>query len=501
MLEASMDMDYLRAFRRGRPADKETSSKRTQSPKKHRSPSPCTHSHSHSPSHCFLATENSFSFNSSPLIASVSNLDETSSSLSSPSSISSSASTAVQLRRSEGTVTPTPLHPSMQSIQCIPSPQLIPLSSSQSVETENLIHSSTPVPLSCTFSATQVAPPSPSPSPSPRSRPVSRGERRAKQQQHGKKPSLRQSCSQLEFASSDSFSLFSSSPSSLQIDLNVPLSVVRTLDDEDDDSSPLDFSSFLDDDDSSVASVEEHVLSMNLLHNPDTILNSAPSISSSSRAFCSSLGLSLLSQAATNVLPHPVGTPPATSARSSSLSPSPKKITLVLDLDETLVHSSTTPVNSPDVVFSVCWGSEEYSVYAKKRPHLEEFMDSICSMFEVIVFTASQRVYADTLLDLLDPQGKWFKHRLFRESCSFVDGNFIKDLRCIDSDLSKVCIIDNSPQAYSLHVENGIPISSWFNDSSDCSLMSLLPFLCKLSECQDVRTEISKKFCPTSVEA
>ena len=86
------------------------------------------------------------------------------------------------------------------------------------------------------------------------------------------------------------------------------------------------------------------------------------------------------------------------------------------------------------------------------------------------------------------------RKRMYRESCAFVNGTFVKDLRVIDYDLSRVCIIDNSPQAYSLQTENGIPISSWFEDKSDTSLRDLLPFLKTLACCQDVRHEIEKTF-------
>lgn len=59
---------------------------------------------------------------------------------------------------------------------------------------------------------------------------------------------------------------------------------------------------------------------------------------------------------------------------------------------------------------------------------------------QVVVFTASQRIYADVLLDRIDPQKKFVHHRLFREACLQVQGNFLKDLTVLGRDMTKVCV-------------------------------------------------------------
>lgn len=101
------------------------------------------------------------------------------------------------------------------------------------------------------------------------------------------------------------------------------------------------------------------------------------------------------------------------------------KKTLVLDLDETLVHSSFRPVPSPDYVIPVEIDGRIVDVYVLKRPYVDHFLRAVGQRFEVVVFTASLGKYADPLLDLLDRSGvvRW---RLFREACYPFDGSYVK---------------------------------------------------------------------------
>jgi len=174
----------------------------------------------------------------------------------------------------------------------------------------------------------------------------------------------------------------------------------------------------------------------------------------------------------------------------------PAKMSLVLDLDETLVHCSAEPTKEYDVTFHVMFNGAPVQVFVRKRPHLDAFLHQVSQLYEVTVFTASQRVYAERLLDILDPEQRLIQHRLYRESCLMVAGNLLKDLSVLDRDLSKTLIIDNSPHAFGYHVDNGVPIESWFDDPHDTELLKLLPFLQRLTlhDVKDVRPHIRESF-------
>ena len=84
-----------------------------------------------------------------------------------------------------------------------------------------------------------------------------------------------------------------------------------------------------------------------------------------------------------------------------------KKYTLVLDLDETLVHYEDNGVLGQFYL----------------RPYAQEFLDEMAKYYEVVIFTAALQDYADWIIDRLD-SNRSITHRLYRQHTSASNGNY-----------------------------------------------------------------------------
>jgi len=81
-----------------------------------------------------------------------------------------------------------------------------------------------------------------------------------------------------------------------------------------------------------------------------------------------------------------------------------KEYTLVLDLDETLIHFEEDE-SSPDL--------EGDGVFYMVRPGVTRFLQELSAHYEIVVFTAALQDYADWILNQID-QHKCISHRLYR---------------------------------------------------------------------------------------
>ena len=167
------------------------------------------------------------------------------------------------------------------------------------------------------------------------------------------------------------------------------------------------------------------------------------------------------------------------------------KKTLILDLDETLVHSSFVPFENNDIVLNVEFEGMIYNIYVLIRPGAIDFIKKVAKLYEVIIFTASISKYALPLIDILDSD-KNIQYKLTREHCTFLNGIYIKELKKLNRDLNDLIILDNSPLAYSFDIDNGLPIKAWYEDKNDNELDKVYFILEFLSKVKDARNFIKR---------
>ena len=134
--------------------------------------------------------------------------------------------------------------------------------------------------------------------------------------------------------------------------------------------------------------------------------------------------------------------------------------TLVLDLDETLVHTN----------------GDNMTLF---RPHVEMFLSQVFAWFDkVVVFTAGTKPYADPILDTLEKMSNIkFHNRLYRESCTPTPTGWVKDMTKVQTNLRRLLIVDNTPTSYSLHPQCGVAIPSYWGQKNDVELVLMLSTL------------------------
>ena len=150
---------------------------------------------------------------------------------------------------------------------------------------------------------------------------------------------------------------------------------------------------------------------------------------------------------------------------------------LILDLDETLVH----------------YIEEENRAYVQVRPYADYFLNEMAKYFELIIFTAAAEDYADIVLNELD-KNKVINYKLYRKHTEQINGVFIKDLSKLGRDLSKILIVDNNKDNFSLQPENGLHICSFVGDQNDDELYALSGDLMKIIESKkkDIRPVVKE---------
>ena len=134
-----------------------------------------------------------------------------------------------------------------------------------------------------------------------------------------------------------------------------------------------------------------------------------------------------------------------------------KNFCLVLDIDETIVHTINLPFGN----------------YFLLRPGVINFLEEISKLYEIIIFTSSPKSYADSILNKIDVDNKFISHRLYKEHVIFEKGKSVKKLSLIGRDLNKIIFVDNMKCNAKYNLKNLYLIPSWINDIKDQELINL----------------------------
>ena len=180
------------------------------------------------------------------------------------------------------------------------------------------------------------------------------------------------------------------------------------------------------------------------------------------------------------------------------MNPSTQKKVIIFDMDETLIHCvDDLESEVPDVVLNITFPNGEIvEAGINVRPFAIESLKEANKKYQVAVFTASHKFYADVVLDYLDPKRELIHYRLYRDSCfQTEDGVYIKDLRIIKNrSLKDMVIVDNAVYSFGFQLDNGIPIIPFYNNKQDEELLHLMNYLNTLAFFDDLREQNAKAF-------
>ncbi|CAK61687.1 unnamed protein product (macronuclear) [Paramecium tetraurelia] len=168
--------------------------------------------------------------------------------------------------------------------------------------------------------------------------------------------------------------------------------------------------------------------------------------------------------------------------------------TLVIDLDETLVHCNESCLMPKDLEININLNNG-FIVKVIVRPYTQQFLQNMSKHFEIMIYTASNEDYANQIIDYLDPTKQLVKYRLYRNDCiNLSKGCHVKDLRSLNRNLEDIILIDNSAYSFAYQLSNGIPIIPYLDNKKDNELIELESYLMDLLKVDDIRIENERSF-------
>ena len=151
------------------------------------------------------------------------------------------------------------------------------------------------------------------------------------------------------------------------------------------------------------------------------------------------------------------------------ITPTLKKYSLVLDLDETLIHFKVNHSHNDEGIL-------------KLRPGVATFLEVIKEYYEIILFTEASEAYTELIMEAFN-KNNFFEYKFFRQHTIIIGQDFVKDLKRIGRPLDKIIIVDNIAQNFRMQKNNGILIKPFYGeDPNDQALIDLIPILINIAK-------------------
>jgi Dullard-like phosphatase family protein len=155
--------------------------------------------------------------------------------------------------------------------------------------------------------------------------------------------------------------------------------------------------------------------------------------------------------------------------------PNNKRYTLILDLDETLVHVGRI---NQQIINNYNYNINE-QIVINLRPGLFSFLNSIKPYYEIISFSTASKNYADNIVKKIETNRKYFDYNLYRDHTTLYGKEYVKDISKIGRNIKEIIIVDNLEKNFKLNPDNGIKIAPYFGEinADDTKLFELQKLL------------------------
>ena len=130
--------------------------------------------------------------------------------------------------------------------------------------------------------------------------------------------------------------------------------------------------------------------------------------------------------------------------------------------------------------------------YFLVRPGVLDLLKELYSYYEIDIFTAALKHYADNIINKLDKDNIYISYRLYRCHCTYEDGKSVKKLSLIGRDLNKIVFVDDLKRNAKYNMKNLALVSKWIDNVYDKEIINLKNKLKFIALCGKYDEDITK---------